>query len=317
MRDILDLANCASPDSVLNTGVPLCDLAKKKMKAVIFADKGVRFSGAQIQTVAAFIIALKAATVAPRGQRVYPIWDMLNFEDSTGDPATGSIGNLTTATIITSDAIPAFRFGYNGSEARHKRLAALAASSVDVFFVDEQWAIYGTDRNGAFGGFSVIQAYAYTSKFIVGDAVNQYSFHVTLGSIAEYRDQSRYVVANSGILAATGLINVELQKLSNATNVYKIQPIADGGTNLATLYGAALAAMTFTAKNLQTGAALAVTSVAYDSTPGAEALTVTFDNTAYSALNVGDLFQLSGPSAATLATGNIKPFEIMNATFVK
>jgi hypothetical protein len=29
MADILNLANCANPDSVFNTGIPLCDLKRK------------------------------------------------------------------------------------------------------------------------------------------------------------------------------------------------------------------------------------------------------------------------------------------------
>jgi hypothetical protein len=127
MADILNLANCASPDSVFNVGVPPCDLSKKKMKGVIFADSGVSFSGSEIASVAAFIAAVKTKSTAARGGRVYPIWDILNFEDNTGDPSTGSIGNLSTATIITQDAVPSFSFGYNGTEARHRRMAAMTS----------------------------------------------------------------------------------------------------------------------------------------------------------------------------------------------
>ncbi len=316
MADILDLANCASPDSVFNVGIPLCDLAKKKIKGVILADSGVSFTGADIASVAAFIAAVKTKTTAARGGRVYPIWDINNFEDNTGDPTTGSIGNLSTATIVTSDAVPAFRFGYNGTEARHKRLAAMAGASLDVFFVDEAYAVYGTtDGSGGFKGFDVLQAYAYTSKFIVADAVNQYSFRITLGSINEYRDSSLYVVANSGILAAVGLINVQLSKLSNASNVYKIQAIADGGTNMEPLHGAALAALTWTAVNLETGAAFTVTSVADDTS--LDAFTITLDSTAYTALASGARVQIYGPTSAAMSAAGVKPFEMIPVVITK
>jgi hypothetical protein len=315
-QNILSLANCASPDSVFNVGVPLCDLSKKKIKGVIFADKGVSFSGSEIASSSAFIEAVKTKTTAARGGRVYPIWDINNFEDNTGDPATGGVGNLTTATIVVSDAVPSFSFGYNGSEARMKRMSAMAAASLDIFFVDEQFAVFGTeDSEGVFGGYSVLQAYHDTSKFIVADAVNQYRFRVTLGSIAEYRDQSHYVLTNVGILAAKGLVNVTLSKASNSTNVYKIDAIADGGTNFAELHGTAVAAMAWTAKNLQTSAALTVTSIAYDST--LKCFTVTIDATAYGQLASGDKFQLSGPSAATLSAGSVKPFEMLSLTITK
>jgi hypothetical protein len=316
MADVLGLANCATPDSIFNVGVPPCDLKKKKMKGVIFADRGVTFTGAEVASAAAFIAAVKTKTTAARGGRVYPIWDLLNFEDNTGDPATGGIGNLTTATITTSDAVPAFRFGYNGTEMRHTRVSAMASATLDVFFVDEGWAVYGTLKSeGVFGGFNVLQAYGDVTKFVVSDAVNQYSFRVTLGDVTEYRDKSTYVVTNSGITAAVGLVNVVLSKLSNVTNVYKIQAIADGGTNLEPLNGAAIAALTWTATNLQTGAAFVVTSVADDT--ALDAFTVTLDNAAYTALASLDKVQINGPTAAALSAAGVKPYEMIPVIITK
>lgn len=293
-----------------------CDLKKKKMKGVIFADRGVTFSGAAVASAAAFIAEVKTKTTAARGSRVYPIWDLLNFEDNTGDPATGGIGNLTTATITTSDAVPAFRFGYNGTEMRHTRMSAMASATLDVFFVDEGFAVYGTLKSeGVFGGFNVLQAYGDVTKFVVADAINQYSFRITLGDVTEYRDKSTYVVTNSGITAAVGLVNVVLSKLSNASNVYKIQAIADGGTNLEPLNGAAIAGLTWTATNLQTGAAFTITSVADDT--ALDAFTVTLDSTAYTALASGDKVQINGPSAADLSGAGVKPYEMIPVIITK
>lgn len=314
--NILNLANCASPDSVFNVGIPLCDLAKKKIRGVIFADQGVSFSGAEIASVAAFIAAVKTKTTAVRGSRVYPIWDILNFEDSTGDPSTGGVGNLSTATIITNDAVPVFRFGYGGSEARHKRIAAMTGASLDMFIVDEQYAVYGRDNgNNGFSGYNILQAYPYTSKFIVADSINQYSFRVTLSSITQYRDQSLYVVANSGLTAALGLMNVNLLYLSNAVNAYKFNAIVDGGTEFTALYGSTVAAMTWSAKNLQTGAAVTITSVAYDSVN--KAFTVTLDSTMYTGLATGDQVQISAPAPSVLSAGGVKPFEILPIVITK
>jgi hypothetical protein len=163
--NILNLANCASPDSVFNVGIPLCDLAKKKIRAVLFADSGVSFTGAEIASVQAFINAVKTKTTAARGGRVYPIWDLLNFEDSTGDPSTGGVGNLSTATIITNDAVPVFRFGYGGTEARHKRMSAMTGASLDIFLIDEQYAVYGRDNgNNGFSGYSVCFRHIHTPR---------------------------------------------------------------------------------------------------------------------------------------------------------
>lgn len=314
--DILNLANCANPDSIFNTGIPLCDLKKKRIKGVIYADSGVTFSGADVASVPAFIAALKTKTTAARGGRVYPIFDLLNFEDNTGDPATGSIGNLTTATFVTQDASPAFRFGYNGTEARHKKMSAMNGASLDAFFIDDQFAVYGTSSSaGQFKGYSVLQAYADTSKFPVSDAVNQYSFRITLGSIVEYRENSTYVVTNSGLLTAVGLINAYLGIFSSVTNVHKVTVIAEGGTDLEPLYGTDLDGLTWTATNLETGAAFVVTSVADDAVN--KAITVTLDTTAWAALTTGDRIQINGPSAAALSAANIKPFEIIPVIVTK
>lgn len=308
--DILGLANCASPDSVFNSGIPLCDLAKGKIKGVILADRGVSFTPADRASVASMIAAIKTKTTAARGSRVYPVFDINNFEDSTGEPQTGSIGNLSTATIVVQDGIPVFRFGYNGSEKRHARMALMNGASLDVFFIDDKFAMYGTQSGDNLKGYNVLQAYTYVSRFIVADAVNQYSFQLTLGSIAEYRENSNYVVLNSGVLSAQGLIDVELFELSNVANVYKIQPIADGGTNLSAndTTNAAIAGLTFTAKRLDTGAAIPITSVAADNT--LDALTVTFDSTAWTAA-AGQDVQLNGPSAADLAGAGVKPYEMI------
>ncbi|HYD90286.1 MAG TPA: hypothetical protein VEA37_02225 [Flavobacterium sp.] len=315
MADIMNLANCASPDTVFNVGIPLCDLAKKKIKGVILLDKGVVFTPSQRASVAAFLAELKLKVVAARGSRAYPIFDINNFEDNTGDPTTGAIGNLSTATIVTSDAVPTFRFGYNGSEARHKRMALMAGASLDVLFVDDGYAIYGTQKGDDFGGYSVLQAYVDTSKFIVGDATNQYAFRLTLGSIVEYRENSAYVVGNSTLTTVQGLIDVVMSKLSNSANVYKIKMIADGGTDLEPLHGAAIAGLTFTAIDLQTGAAFTITSIADD--PALDALTVTLDSTLYTALASGDKIQLNPPSASALSAAGVKPFEFIPLVITK
>lgn len=311
--NIIDVANCASPDSIFNTGIPLCDLAKGKIKGVVFLDRGVTFTTEDCASVVSFIAAVKAKTVAARGSRAYPLWDLLNFEDNTGDPTTGSIGNLSTATIVVSDAVPTFRFGYNGSEARHRALAAIAGSSVDAVFVDDKFAVFGTAKGDDLGGYSILQAYVDTSKFIVADAVNQYAFRLTLGSITEYRDLSRYVVSNSGILSAMGLINVNLKPDGSTANAHDFIIVADGGTDLGPLYGAIIDGLTFTATNLETGDVFVVTSVAY----AAGVITITLNSTAWTALDIGDRVQINGPSASALSAADVKPFEIIPVIVTK
>lgn len=314
MADIIGLPSCVSPDTEFNTGVPLCDLIKGRIIGVLFADKGKFFTPTDLATTASTIAAIKTATTAARGGRVYPLWSLLNFEDNTGDPSTGSIGNLTTATIVTQDGVPQFRFGYKGGELQHKVMAAMVSGAYDIFFIDDQYAIYGWKNGANVEGYSVLQAYVDPSKFTVADGVNKYSFRVTLSDIKQYRDLSTFVVTNSGVLSAVGLVNVRLSKLSNASNVWKIKVIADGGTDLEPLNGAAIAALTWTAK-LANGTALTITSTADDT--ALDAITVTIDSTMYTAMASGDTFQLYGPVASALAGAGVKPYEIISAIFTK
>lgn len=315
--NLMNVANCTNPDSLFNTGVPPCDVKRQKIRGIIFLDKGVYFTPADMATVASFIAALKTKTTAPRGQRAYPMFDLLNFADGTAEPATGGVGNLSTATFMVNEAVPVFTYGYDGSEARHKTMSAMLSSSLDMMLVDAGWAVYGCCTDGTnLKGYSVLQLYPYIPKFVVADSVDQYHFRATLSNITEYREQSAYFVANSGLVNVQGLINFKLMELSHTTNVYKIQAIADGGTSMGILYGATLAAMTFTAKDLDNNnATIAITSVAYDAT--LDALTVTFDSTAWPALPSGHRIQLSPPIASVLSTGGIKPYEGFSVIITK
>jgi len=313
MADIFDLANCASPDSTFNTGIPLCDLAKGKIKGVMFADRGVVFTPSDAASPVALIAAIITKTHAARGGRVYPVWDLNNFEDNTGDPTTGPIGNLTTATIVVSDAVPAFRFGYNGTEKRHTNMALMGGSQLDVFFLDDKFALYGCASGVNMKGYSVLQSYVDTGKFIVTEATNQYAFRTTLGSINEVRDSSRYVVLNTGVLAAVGLINIDMKLSSSAANVHEFLLISDGGTDIGPLYGTIIDGLTFTARNLETGAVFTVTSVAY----AAGTLGVTLDSTAWTALNTGDRVQINGPTAAAMKAAGVTPFEFKPVIVIK
>lgn len=310
MADIANLPDCATLETTFNTGVPLCDLIKKKIIGVIFADSGVFFTAAHRASTTAFLTELAAKTTAARGLRVYPLWDIRNFEDQTSEPTKGGVGNLTTAQVTVGDGIPAFQMGYKGGELQHAILTKVEAGRYDVFLVDEAFVVYGTRSGDNMVGFSTEQIYVNPSKHPVSDYVNQYSFSITFGSMIEYKSNSMFVVTNSGLTAKVGLINVPLSVLSSASNVHKILAVAAGGTNLQPLYGTAISGLTWTAVNDQTGAAFTVTGVANNATD--DAYNVTLDSTLWTALTVGDTVTISGPSAADLAGASVAPYEMFS-----
>lgn len=316
MASILNVPDCASVDTVFNTGQPLCDFIKGiPKKGVILLDRGASFSAANLASVTAFNAALIAKTYAARGDRAYPIWDINNFEQETPDPTTGGVGNMTTEQIYISDPLPSFRIGYGGGEIQHARIGAMSGGSYDFMIVDDNYSVYGTKTaDGGMKGWSTSQIFVYPSLFRVADAVNQYSFRIQLASIAEYRENIAAVKSNSSILSAYGLINVPLTELSKASNVVKVQAIADGGTNLEPVYGTAISALTWTAKNAD-GTSFTVTSVADDT--ALDAYTVTLDSTAYTALASGDTVTIYGPTASALAGADVSPYEMIPVIITK
>lgn len=315
LADILNLPNCATAETTFNTGVPLCDLIKKKIIGVIFADSGVFFTPAHRASTSAFLAEMGVKCTAARGGRVYPLWNIRNYDDQTGEPTKGGIGNLTTSQVTVADAIPAALFGYKGGELQHAVLTKVESGNYDVFLVDEAFVVYGTKSGDNMVGFSTEQIYVNASKFPVADFVNQYSFSITFGSMIEYKSQSAFVVTNSGLTAKVGLVTTPLTLLSSAANVHKIQAIADGGTNLEVLYGAAISALPFTAKRLDTGVAVVVTGTADN--PTDDAYNVTIDNAAWTALPSGTQVEISGPSPSALAGASVKFYEMLPVIVVK
>lgn len=316
MASILNVPDCASVDTVFNSGKPLCDFIKGiPKKGVLLLDKGTTFSSSDLASVSAFVAALKAKTYAARGGRVYPIWDIDNFEEDVPDPTTGAVGNMTTEQIFVSDPLPAFRIGYGGGEIQHARVGAMSGGSYDFMIVDDNYTVYGTSTaSGGMKGWSTSQIFVYPSKFRVADAVNQYSFRIQLGSIAEYRENSAQVKANSAILSAYGLINVPLSELTKTANVVKVQAIADGGTNLEPIYTTAISGLTWTAKKSD-GSAFTVTSVADNSVD--KAYNVTLDTTMWTALPSGGTVTIYGPTASALAGASIAPYEMIPVIVTK
>jgi hypothetical protein len=315
LADILNLPNCATEDTQFNTGVPLCRLKKKKLIGVMFADPGVYFTTAHRASASAFLAEVATKTTAERGGRLYPLWNIRNLDDQTGEPTKGGVGNLTTTQANVADAIPAMQFGYDGDEIQQRILALIESGSYTVFLVDEGYTVYGTTSGDDLVGFSTEQIYTNISKFPVSDFVNQYSFSITFSSMIQWKANSAFVVTTSAITTKVGLINVPLSILSSAANVHKVLAVAVGGTNLQELYGTAISALTWTAKLQSDGSAFTVTGVANNATD--DCYNVTLDTTMWTALASGDKVDIYGPTAAALAGASVTPYEMFKVTVTK
>jgi hypothetical protein len=307
--DLLNIPDCSTPDTQFNTGVPLCDLIKRKLIGIVFADAGVFFTPTHRASKAAFLAEFAAKCFAARGSRIFPLWNIRNFNDQTGQPQTGGVGNLVTTNVKMSDEIPAFEIGYKGGEIQHQILSNVENGNYSVYLVDEAYTFYGTTSGVNMVGFSTEQIKVAISKFPTSDFVNQYSFSITFGSAIEFKSQSAFMKLSNAVTANKGLVNVTGSLFSQVSNVVKIMPIAAGGTNLEVLYGTLISALSFTAKNVQTGAAFTVTSTADDATN--DAYTVTLDSTAYGLLATGESVDIYGPTPAAMAGASVKFYEFI------
>ena len=82
MADILNLPNCGGSTSTFNSGFALCDVIRKAPKALLLLDSGVEFSLADRASIATLVDAIKDATRAARGARVFPIMSLSNSASS-------------------------------------------------------------------------------------------------------------------------------------------------------------------------------------------------------------------------------------------
>lgn len=309
MADILNIPNSGATGSG-NSGVDSNDLKRKTLKGIILTDPDVEFSAADRVDLDTFMEALETATTAARGSRIFPIPDLVNFEDNSSEATQGSLGNLVNTQIDLVDAVPSFLFRHYKGEAYHKKLSRFNSQSVRIFIFDDQFALYGhKDSDGNFKGYTMSQFRTQLAKFGTTSDSGQYPFRVVLESASEYRENSAYVVCDSRLSALSGLIDVVLSVFSHSTNVVKIAANAEGsGTNIIELFNGELdAAGAWVVKNHQTGVAFTVTSYAYDSTN--KVITITLDSTAYTALTSTHKVSFNLESAAALAALNVSPYE--------
>jgi hypothetical protein len=318
LADILNVANCGGTTSTLNTGVPLCDVIRDIPYGLILLDSGVTFNSSERASISAFVAALQTATLAARGSRAYPIWDLTNFEDQSKEPTKGAVGNLSISEIQLVEAVPAFSFQHRKGDFFHKQLALAEAGGFTILIVDKKYAVYGTQTSGGdFAGFTLAEFKAQLPKFQTPQNPSNYPFSVVLNSIAEYKENLAIVQADSSIVNISGLRNVTLTQFSMVSNVLKVALTGAGGKNIAELFSSELTQAGVWIVLDSTGASVTV-SPAYDSTNKVIALTLS--GTPWTGASTGAHFTANLAAASVLAalTSPISGYESVGAlAFVK
>ncbi len=288
-----------------------CDEARKFPKKLILGGKA--FSTSDVADTDTFYAALIAATKLDTGDanKLYAINNILDPNDVTEANKEGAVGEGPSQVLV--EGRPKFTYRVEIGQDLFKRLRLFNKRTIPVFTHDDSGNTWGAkDTAGKFVGAKAI-------FFISGNTQQTASTPVsalitlTYISAVQYNDEAYYMPVTLGEFEPAGLLDAVLSKVSNITNVYKIDikaPTAQFGKfiNIAKNYNTQLVASLFIAKTGATYAtSLALTSVAYDST--LECMTVTFDSTAYTALASGAKIKLYLDVVANLAAADILGIE--------
>ena len=315
MPTLLNLPNCGGSTSTFNSGAPLCDVIRKQPKALILLDNGVDFTPTDMATIASMVAAIKTKTRAVRGARAYPIKDLTNYEDASKEPTRGTVGNLSLTDIIITTGIPAFKFQHRKGDLYHNQLAAAENANLKLMILDSAYVLYGTvTSSGNMTGYSLSEFYAELAKFATASEPSKYPFSVTLASLTEYKENLAFVQMDSTVLNISGNVDVALAVVTQVANVANVSIIGRGGKYLGDLYPVEIAAVgAWTCLNTQTGAAVTITSVTYNSTTKNYVFTV--DSTAYTALTSGQKFTFNLAAPSVLSALGVDGYESLGPVY--
>lgn len=303
-----------------NTGSFDCDEARKIPRKLGIGSKA--FDAADTADPVTFKTAIIAASKLPYtdSNKLLFIHKLRDPQDKTSDPTKGKVGDGPEQILL--EGLPAFEYSVEIGHDLYKRLRKLNKRRVPIFTYDDSDHWWGMkNASGKLVGP--------TALFFIYGATQQTTSSPVFAKIAvayddanEYHDQAFYATVSLGSNEPEGLLDATLSKVSNATNVYQIDvkaptPEFEKYINFAEKYSTELASSAlFTAKTGATySTTLVLTSVAYNAT--LKCLTITFDSTAYTALNSGDKIKLSMVDPATLDAADVTGIEGVDLIIVK
>ncbi len=303
---IIDL--CGSVGA--NTGAIKCDPRRANFKTIIVG--GASFNSAQYSTAAAFKTAFQAATKLATGAsgKLYPFPEFVGVTPNTEANRTATLGNGTVITL--SEGRPSYtadlRIGTNLEKAIRKFNGAI----VPVYAFDDSGKVWGKlDSTGKFVGTA---AEIFVSGSGFGDYNNASLARVSISfqSASDFYDYAAFVDTGFNISDLEGLLDITLSVVSHTTNVYNVAAKFEstdlaGDVNVYDNYSAALVAGLWYAKRLDTGATIAITSVALNS--AAKTFTVTLDSTTHTALPANTPIEIGWVSPATLDAADVTGVE--------
>jgi hypothetical protein len=229
--------------------------------------------------------------------------------------------------IVTREGLSAYRFSYFTTLSQNQALRKFNGSQVRVLVQDDANLVWGTTQEASNGTKNFVGRKATLFfeglDFVGDDKVSGVGYvEVTFLSASESYDDSAYV--NPGVSlesAAQALLDVQLfEKVASATNTKKISGLVPtgklgGDKDIYEDFSITLGVLTnFYAKNLTTGASIAITSV----TPNAAGYwDIVIDSAAYTALTVGTKVEIGCIAPNLLDAANVVGIEVLPVVITK
>jgi hypothetical protein len=272
-----------------NTGAFDCDEARKiPLKLALGGAVFVDADFADDDTFKAAVIA-KSKLAHTDEEKLFFIHNILDPQDKTDAPKTGKVGEGPLTYLV--EGKPTFEYSVEIGQDLFKRLRKLNKRKINVFTLDDAGKFWGAENTaGDFIGAKAL-FFIYGNTQQTPSSPVKATIAISYISEKQYHDEAFYAEIELGSEEPEGLVDVDITKVSQSSNVFKLDlkaPTAKKGgfINYAKKYSTQLVVGLFFAKTGATfGTSLALTSVAYDST--LECMTVTTDSTAYGLLASG------------------------------
>ncbi len=306
--------------SVANTGEQACDKSKGVAKKFFIFNGSI--DPADYVSESAFLAKLVANSKLSKdsANKVFVINEIQDFTDASEANKEGSL-NQGYKTVLL-EGKPAYKGKIFAGADLLKRLRTFNNQTVRIIEYDSNGVFWATKVGTAVKGFSA-KLFFTGGKLATGQNVEEGIADVSISflSTSEYIDNAGWMETTGNVEDITPLLDVNLTYISKSSNVFKIG-LSIQGSSLIGAYnpfdevGALIAPLTFTAgTGVNYGTTLPITSVAVDNT--LKALTVTFDNTAYTALASGAKIKLSGPIPSVLDAADVTETELIPVILTK
>jgi hypothetical protein len=226
--------------------MPDCPFNPDKIVGMLLLDKDKVFTAIETLTVAAFITALQAATVAQGEARIYPIFRFDGMTDSSEDAVktTSGYGSET----FVRDGKYKFVFDmFLGGHQLHQKIRKYNKSKKKCLLVDSNGTVMGTkNSDGLLTGFSMDYFNAKPFKFNDGANPAKYQLEICLSKPAELNENIGYIKTNldvEEVVKGITDVTIELAPMADPhllNVVYVSLYTTDDRINLFDLYASTL-----------------------------------------------------------------------------